>query len=195
MAFESTVRQPQTTRVAFYNDPKIRSILYQAALAAIVISAVVGIPLGVISAVWAGRWPDRLITPASVFLGSMPIFWLGLMAVLVFYRMADLLPAGGRLTVGPAPPPVVTGLLLIDTLLTGHGRGFLDALRHLVLPASILSVIAGAALLKSLKWARPLALVLGLLGILDFPIGTMFGCYVLWVLWKKKEVTSSGDTV
>ncbi len=58
------------------------------ALAAIAISAVVGIPLGVLSAVRAGRWLDRLITPGSVFLGSMPIFWLGLMAVLVFYRHA-----------------------------------------------------------------------------------------------------------
>src|SRR5678816_4812399 len=49
------------------------------ALAAIAISAFVGIPLGLVSAAWAGRWADRLITPASVFLGSMPIFWLGLM--------------------------------------------------------------------------------------------------------------------
>ena len=118
------------------------------ALAAIVISAAVGIPLGVISAVWAGRWPDRLITPASVFLGSMPIFWLGLMAVLVFYRMADLLPAGGRLTVGQAALPTVTGLLLIDTLVAGEGRGFLDALRHLVLPACILSVISLAMITR-----------------------------------------------
>ena len=63
------------------------------ALAAIAISAAAGIPLGVLSAVRAGRWLDRLITPGSVFLGSMPIFWLGLMAVLVFYRLLDLLPA------------------------------------------------------------------------------------------------------
>ena len=117
-------------------------------LAAIIISAVVGIPLGVVSAVWAGRWPDRLITPASVFLGSMPIFWLGLMAVLVFYRMADLLPAGGRLTVGQAAAPTLTGLLLIDTLVAGDVRGFLDALRHLVLPACILSVISLAMLTR-----------------------------------------------
>ena len=75
------------------------------ALAAIAISALVGIPLGVVSASWSGRWPDRLITPASVFLGSMPVFWLGLMAVFVFYRQLDLLPAGGRLTVGLTPPP------------------------------------------------------------------------------------------
>src|SRR5919201_1518222 len=99
------------------------------ALAAIAISAIVGIPLGVVSAVWARRWPDRLITPASVFLGSMPIFSLGLMAVLVFYRMADWLPAGGRLTVGVTPPPVVTGLLLVDSLLAGDIAVFRDALR------------------------------------------------------------------
>ncbi len=118
------------------------------ALAAIAISAVVGIPLGVVSAVWARRWPDRLITPASVFLGSMPIFWLGLMAVLVFYRMVDWLPAGGRLTVGMTPRPPVTGLLLVDALLRGDVALFRDALRHLVLPASILSVISLAMITR-----------------------------------------------
>jgi peptide/nickel transport system permease protein len=118
------------------------------ALAAIAISAVLGIPLGVVSAVWARRWPDRLITPASVFLGSMPIFWLGLMAVLVFYRMADWLPAGGRLSVGLNAPAPVTGLLLVDALLARDGALFRDALRHLVLPASILSVISLAMITR-----------------------------------------------
>ena len=118
------------------------------ALAAIVISAAVGIPLGVVSAVRAGRWLDRLITPGSVFLGSMPIFWLGLMAVLVFYRMLDLLPAGGRLTVGVAPPPAVTGVYLIDSLVARDLAVFGDALRHIVLPASILSVISLAMITR-----------------------------------------------
>ena len=118
------------------------------ALAAIAISAVIGIPLGVVSAVWARRWPDRLITPASVFLGSMPIFWLGLMAVLVFYRMMDWLPAGGRLAVGVSAPPAVTGLLLLDALLARDLGVFREALRHLVLPASILSVISLAMITR-----------------------------------------------
>ena len=68
------------------------------ALAAIAISAVVGIPLGVLSAVRAGRWLDRLITPGSVFLGSMPIFWLGLMAVLSSTGCSTC-PRGRALTV------------------------------------------------------------------------------------------------
>ena len=118
------------------------------ALAAIAISAVIGIPLGVVSAVRAGRWLDRLITPGSVFLGSMPIFWLGLMAVLVFYRMLDLLPAGGRLTVGIAPPPSLTGLFVLDALLARDLAVFRDAVRHLVLPASILSVVSLAMITR-----------------------------------------------
>jgi peptide/nickel transport system permease protein len=118
------------------------------ALAAIAISAAVGVPLGVLSAVRAGRWIDRLITPGSVFLGSMPIFWLGLMAVLVFYRVLDLLPAGGRLTVGLPPPPPVTGFLLIDSLLAGDAAAFADAFRHLVLPAAILSVLSLAMITR-----------------------------------------------
>ncbi len=118
------------------------------ALAAIAISALVGIPLGVVSAAWSGRWPDRLITPASVFLGSMPVFWLGLMAVFVFYRQLDLLPAGGRLTVGLTPPPVSTGMLVIDAAIAGQWRVFADALRHLILPSLILSVISLAMITR-----------------------------------------------
>jgi peptide/nickel transport system permease protein len=118
------------------------------ALAAIAISAAAGIPLGVLSAVHAGRWLDRLITPGSVFLGSMPIFWLGLMAVLVFYRLLDLLPAGGRLSVSMAPPAAVTGMYLADSLLARDVAVFGDALRHLVLPASILSVISLAMITR-----------------------------------------------
>jgi peptide/nickel transport system permease protein len=118
------------------------------ALAAIAISAIVGIPLGVVSAIRAGRWLDRLITPGSVFLGSMPIFWLGLMAVLVFYRMLDLLPAGGRLSVSMTPPAAVTGLYLADALLARDVAVFGDAIRHLVLPASILSVISLAMITR-----------------------------------------------
>jgi peptide/nickel transport system permease protein len=118
------------------------------ALAAIAISALIGIPLGVVSAIRAGRWLDRLITPGSVFLGSMPIFWLGLMAVLVFYRQLDLLPAGGRLAVGVPPPPTITGLYLVDSLLSGQLVVFGNALRHLILPASILSVISLAMITR-----------------------------------------------
>jgi peptide/nickel transport system permease protein len=118
------------------------------ALAAIAISAAAGIPLGVLSAVRAGCWLDRLITPGSVFLGSMPIFWLGLMAVLVFYRVLDLLPAGGRLSVSTAPPATVTGLYLADALLARDVAVFGDALRHLILPASILSVISLAMITR-----------------------------------------------
>jgi peptide/nickel transport system permease protein len=70
------------------------------------------------------------------------------MAVLVFYRLVDWLPAGGRLTVGlPAPPPV-TGLLLVDALLARDLAVFGDALRHLVLPAAILSVISLAMITR-----------------------------------------------
>ena len=97
----------------------------------------------------AGRWLDRLITPGSVFLGSMPIFWLGLMAVLVFYRMLDLLFAGGRLTVGLVLPPSVTGLLPGSTRCSlGKLAVFADALRHLILPASILSVLSLAMITR-----------------------------------------------
>lgn len=118
------------------------------ALAAIFISAVVGIPLGVLAAVFQGRWIDQLVKPSSIFVAAMPIYWLGLMAVLVFYRMLGLLPAGGRLGFTSTPPPAATGLFLVDSLLAGDLALFGDVLRHLVLPATVLSGVSVGVVLN-----------------------------------------------
>jgi peptide/nickel transport system permease protein len=112
------------------------------ALAAVCISALLGIPLGIVAAVRADRWLDQLARSLSIFASSMPVYWLGLVAVLVFYRFLGFLPAGGRLSFGVTPAPFVTGLYTVDGLLAGDLRLFGDALRHLALPATVLSGIS-----------------------------------------------------
>src|SRR5256712_1210492 len=142
------VRSMGNSRPVIEDIRKFWPASLELALAASAISAVVGIPLGVASAVRAGGWLAGLIAPGSVFLVSMPIFWLGLMAVLVWSWLLVLLPAGGRLSVSIAPPAAGTGLYLADSLLARDLPVFGDALRHLVLPASILSVISLAMITR-----------------------------------------------
>jgi len=110
-------------------------------LASMVLCLGVGLPLGILSAVYRNRPLDHVSRVFSVCGVSMPVFWLGLMLLLLFYRNLQWLPGSGRLDVTLAPPVHVTGLYLVDTLLEGDGRKFLNALSHIVLPAFCLSYV------------------------------------------------------
>jgi peptide/nickel transport system permease protein len=109
-------------------------------LSAMVLTGVLGIPLGLLAAVNRGRIPDHLIRIFTIAGVSMPIFWLGIILQIVFYRWLDILPAGGRLGIVDIPPPQVTGLYTIDSLIAGDWRTFHSAIIHLILPASALAV-------------------------------------------------------
>jgi peptide/nickel transport system permease protein len=103
------------------------------------IGIVLGIPLGVWAAVRKDRAVDHLIRFFGLIGYSMPIFWLGLMGLLVFYAKLDLLPGPGRLDFGYEEMVTpVTGLMTVDTLIAGDYDLFLNALMHLILPASLL---------------------------------------------------------
>ena len=98
-----------------------------------------GVPMGVIAAVYQGRWPDQVIRVVGLLGYSVPVFWLGLVGLLLFYARLDWVPGPGRLDVfydGLVDP--VTGVLLIDSALVGEWEIFWNAAGHLVLPASIL---------------------------------------------------------
>jgi peptide/nickel transport system permease protein len=101
-----------------------------------------GIPLGIVSALARGTWPDAFVRIFSVVGVSIPSFWLGLLLLYVFYYQLGLfLP--GRLSMS-VHLPRITGFVLIDSTITGDGRSFVDALRHIVLPAFVVALsIAG----------------------------------------------------
>src|SRR3712207_4467617 len=80
------------------------------ALASLILSCFIGVPLGILSAVANGRWVDHVSRVVSLFAMSMPIFWLGLVYQFLFYGQLGWLPAGGRLGQFTQPPPNVTGL-------------------------------------------------------------------------------------
>ena len=111
------------------------------ALAAMLLCLLVGVPLGILAAVKRNKLADHLTRVFSVIGVSTPVFWLGLMLLLLFYRNLDLLPGSGRIGIFFSPPPAVTGLYTIDALLCGDFELFADVASHLVLPAFCLSYV------------------------------------------------------
>lgn len=109
------------------------------AMMAFALALLVGIPLGVLSAVKKNTGWDhssRLFSIAGV---STPVFWSGLVGILIFYKLLGWLPSGGRLDLHVASPPRISGFYLLDSLLTGNWPAFKNSLWHLLLPAATLS--------------------------------------------------------
>ncbi len=107
------------------------------ALLSMVLATLAGGALGILSAVRRGTWVDALTAGVALAGVSIPVFWLGFLLLLVF---GGLFPSGGNLNVLYRHEPL-TGFLLLDTLLRGEGAMFVDALRHLALPAAALATI------------------------------------------------------
>ncbi|MFZ9037065.1 MAG: ABC transporter permease [Gammaproteobacteria bacterium] len=103
----------------------------------------IGVPMGVFAAVHQGRWPDHIVRVVALLGYSAPIFWLGLVALLVFYAKLGWVAGPGRLDVfydGIIEP--VSGILMLDAALARDWDIFYNALSHLILPASILGTFA-----------------------------------------------------
>lgn len=110
------------------------------AVVSILMCVPLGVVLGIITALKAGGVTDAVTRIFAVFGVSMPVFWLALLFQLIFYRDLRWFPAAGR--IGPlfSPPPAVTSLYLIDTLLVRDLEAFKSALQHIILPAFTLAV-------------------------------------------------------
>ena len=105
----------------------------------IIIGAGVGVPLGVWAAVRRGGVVDQVVRVMGLIGYSVPIFWLGLMALVLFYARLGWVGGPGRLDVAfQYSVESVTGILLLDAALAGEWEAFGNAFTHLVLPASLL---------------------------------------------------------
>lgn len=109
------------------------------AVSALTISIVVGIPLGILAAVNRENPIDQTARLVSLVGVSLPVFWLGIVAIVVFYAYLGWAPAPGRLSPSMPQPLPVTGFMLVDTLLMHQTDALLDWLSHLALPALVLS--------------------------------------------------------
>jgi ABC-type dipeptide/oligopeptide/nickel transport system permease component len=117
------------------------------ALLAICFASVLGISLGVVSAVKQNSIFDYGAMVAALLGVSMPIFWLGLMMIILFSVTLGWLPASGRIAIGFKPEDI-TGLYLVDSLLTGDAEAFWNAFKHLVMPAIALGAYSTAIIAR-----------------------------------------------
>lgn len=102
-----------------------------------------GIPLGVFAATNRGRWPDHIVRFGSLLGYSMPVFWLGLVGLLIFYAKLGWVEGPGRIDVAfDDIVPSVTGMITVDSLLAGEYEVFWNAIGHITLPASILGYLS-----------------------------------------------------
>ena len=118
------------------------------AVFAIVISLLIGVPFGIVAAVYRDRWPDQFLRVISLGGVSMPTFWIALLAFYVFFFKLGWLPGGGRLDATQDPPTHTTGFYTIDALIHGQWGLFGSALAHLVLPGLVLATYTVGMLLR-----------------------------------------------
>jgi peptide/nickel transport system permease protein len=118
----------------------------------LLIGAAGGIPLGILAAVYQGRWPDLLARFAGLLGYSIPVFWLGLMGLLVFYGRLGWVGGPGASGVAwqDAVDPI-TGVLVLDAALEGEWGALADAVSHLVLPTVVLGLVSLAYISRMMR--------------------------------------------
>lgn len=124
---------------------------FELSLTALVLSILIGIPAGVISATARNRLPDHVVRIVSLVGGSVPIFWLGLILIGFFYGRLGWLPGGARIDKFIPPPPEVTGLFTVDSLLAGDFTAFWSSVQHLLLPALALGYFSTAIIARMMR--------------------------------------------
>lgn len=118
------------------------------AIFTILFSVLISVPLGVLAAIKRGTVIDMLVRLLTLIGVAMPIFWLALAALELFYFRLGIVPGPGRLSPLLSPPPRITGLFTIDSLLAGQWSTFGNALAHLILPSLILATWTAGALTR-----------------------------------------------
>ena len=123
---------------------------FELAVAALVISLALGVPIGVLAALHQGRLADQISRVIALVAIALPSFWLAIVLLLVFYRNLGWVPGSGRSSdiAVQTTLPRITGMLVVDALLQGRWSLAKDALWHLVLPAFCLSLTTMALVIR-----------------------------------------------
>jgi dipeptide transport system permease protein len=119
---------------------------------AIIFAVVLGIPAGIFAAIKRGSFFDQTIMGAALVGYSMPIFWWGLLLIILVSGVLQWTPVSGRISLMYFFPPV-TGFMLIDSLLSGQSGAFKSALSHLILPTIVLGTIPLAVIARQTRSA------------------------------------------
>lgn len=122
------------------------------AICAILLATLIGLPLGMFAAIRRGSWFDQLSMSTALAGYSMPIFWWGLLLIILFSGILGWTPVSGRISLVYFFPRV-TGFMLIDSLLSGQKGAFASAVSHLILPTIVLATIPMAVIARQARSA------------------------------------------
>ena len=144
------------SRIGVWDEflPRFKATL-ELGICAMIFAVSVGIPVGVLAAVKRGSIFDHTAISVSLAGYSMPIFWWGIMLIMLVSVKLDLTPVSGRLddSVFLDDSQPLTGFMLIDTLFWGEEGDFLDAIHHIILPAIVLGTIPLAVIVRMTRSA------------------------------------------
>ena len=137
----------QTGRPVLEDILKYFPTTIELATLALLVAICVGIPLGVLSAVYRNSPIDHFSRVLSLIGVSMPVFWLGLVLLLIFYFKLGWFPEPGRLDIMLIEPERITGFLLVDSVIARDWAVLWDAIKHMALPSTVLGLygLAGIA--------------------------------------------------
>lgn len=179
--------QPVTSELKRYIPATLELVLL-----AFILAIIIGIPLGIYSA----KKKDKLLDHGSRFFSiaavSLPTFWVALFLQLIFYKSLQLLPIGGRISAEAtifSEIPHITGLYLLDTLLSGNFALFGDALRHIILPCITIALYPIGLVSRMTRSA-----LLEILGEDYITAGRSYGLSETKMLWKYALKNSIGTT-
>jgi peptide/nickel transport system permease protein len=127
---------------------------FELTISALLLALIAGLPAGIVAALRPNTSFDHLVRIVSTAGVAMPTFFTGLLLLQVFYfDLGWAPPPFGRLSAFIAPPPHVTGLYLVDSLIAGQDATFVDALRQLALPSLTLALFAVAPIARATRAA------------------------------------------
>lgn len=126
---------------------------FELTLGAMLFALLFGVPAGILAAVKQDRPLDLGVRTLALIGGATPVYWLAILALLLFHSKLGWLPGPGRLDAFLLAPQRVTGILTLDALLAADWEVLVDALRHLLLPAAVLGAFSTALVARMVRSA------------------------------------------
>jgi peptide/nickel transport system permease protein len=133
-------RSIKTKRPVLQDIQQFLPATIELATTSIIAGLILGVGMGIISAVWRGKLVDYITRAVALIGVSFPVFVLALLALSIFHAQLGWAAGPGRLDVRLTKPPVVTGILLVDSIVTGHTNILGNVISHLILPSLVLGV-------------------------------------------------------
>lgn len=119
--------------------------------AALLFAIGVGVPTGIISAIYRNQWQDQVARIFALAGVSLPVFFTALVALAIFYVKLGWLPGPGQLGAYTPAPPRVTGMVVVDSFIAADWTALGDALRHLLLPAMVLGWASAGVIMRMMR--------------------------------------------